>query len=391
MINPKVSCRKNVTTADDMPDGFSPTGSEPSQSIETQCSHNGRRPQKARRVISKTGERNICFANLPQRSKRYIQDFFTTVIDTRWRNVMSAYLITTFGCWTVFAMMWYLISYAHNDLTYNRESGKSLHEGEMTCVAGARSLAEFFLLSFEIQTTVGFGDRYPNEECPEAVFLFVFQIVVGIAIDGTLIGIIYAKLTRPPRKPYDLKFSRKAVICQRDSKLCLIFRICDPNEIHIIDSMVQACLFGEISSVEGDILNQFQHPIKLQDNGRIHIIFPVTVCHMIDSKSPLYTLSASQFLEKRFEIIVTFAGASTSTGQTTEERTSYLSREIAWGHRFVNMVTYDTENGEYFVDYDKFDMTEEVDTPLCSAERFDEISKNVKNHFSRDGKKTDKV
>lgn len=97
------------------------------------------------------------------------------------------------------------------------------------------------------KTTVGFGERYPNEECPEAVFLFVAQIVLGIAIDGTLIGIIYAKLTRPPRKPYDLKFSRKAVICQRDSKLCLIFRICDPNEIHIIDSMVQACLFGEIS------------------------------------------------------------------------------------------------------------------------------------------------
>lgn len=62
----------------------------------------------------------------------------------------------------------------------------------------------------------------------------------------------------------------------------------------------------------------------------------------------------------RFEIIVTFTGASTSNGQTTEERTSYLSREIAWGHRFVNMVAYDTENGEYFVDYDKFDMTEEV-------------------------------
>ena len=52
-------------------------------------------------------------------------------------------------------------------------------------------------------------------------------------------------------------------------------------------------------SFEGDIMNQFQQPLKLQDNGRIHIIFPVTVCHIIDSESPLYTLSASQFLEKR--------------------------------------------------------------------------------------------
>lgn len=97
------------------------------------------------------------------------------------------------------------------------------------------------------QTTVGFGERYPNEECPEAVFLFVMQIVCGIGIDGVLIGIIYAKLTKPPRKPYNQKFSRKAVICQRDSKFCLMFRICDPNESHIIGSKVQACLYGEVT------------------------------------------------------------------------------------------------------------------------------------------------
>lgn len=57
---------------------------------------------------------------------------------------------------------------------------------------------------------------------------------------------------------------------------------------------------------------------------------------------------------------MTFTGASASTGLTTEERTSYLSKEIFWGHRFVNMMEYDAENGEYFVDYDQFDVTEEV-------------------------------
>lgn len=62
----------------------------------------------------------------------------------------------------------------------------------------------------------------------------------------------------------------------------------------------------------------------------------------------------------RFEIVVTFTGASPSTGQTTEERTSYLSSEISWGHRFVNLVEYNAVNEEYFADYDKFDETEAV-------------------------------
>lgn len=72
-------------------------------------------------------------------------------IDTRWRIVISAYLITTFGCWTIFAMIWYLISYAHNDLRFDANTGVPLHEGTMTCVEGATSFAGFFLLSFEIQ------------------------------------------------------------------------------------------------------------------------------------------------------------------------------------------------------------------------------------------------
>lgn len=62
----------------------------------------------------------------------------------------------------------------------------------------------------------------------------------------------------------------------------------------------------------------------------------------------------------RFEIIVTFTGTSASTGLTTQQRTSYLSREILWGHRFVNMMDHNFKNGEYFIDYDLFDVTEEV-------------------------------
>lgn len=61
-----------------------------------------------------------------------------------------------------------------------------------------------------------------------------------------------------------------------------------------------------------------------------------------------------------FEIIITFSGASSSTGQITEERTSYLSKEVAWGHRFVNIVEYDKINREYLIDYGKFEMTVQV-------------------------------
>lgn len=72
--------------------------------------------------------------------------------------------------------------------------------------------------------------------------MFILQIVTGIMIDGALVGIIYTKLVRPPRRPVNFKFSQKAVVCQRDSKLCLLFRVCDPNELHVIDTKVRAYL-----------------------------------------------------------------------------------------------------------------------------------------------------
>lgn len=77
--------------------------------------------------------------------------FFFSKIDARWRFVISAFLVMTFGCWTFFAMLWYLIAYAHNDLTFDSETGLPLHDGQMTCIRGVESATAFFLYSFEIQ------------------------------------------------------------------------------------------------------------------------------------------------------------------------------------------------------------------------------------------------
>lgn len=54
------------------------------------------------------------------------------------------------------------------------------------------------------------------------------------------------------------------------------------------------------SSVDGVIVNQFQCSIKLEDDGQVHILYPITVCHVIDEESPLYNLSAKDLLKKRY-------------------------------------------------------------------------------------------
>lgn len=53
-------------------------------------------------------------------------------------------------------------------------------------------------------------------------------------------------------------------------------------------------------------------------------------------------------------------GSSRTTGQLTQCRTSYLPKEIMWGHRFVNMISYNSSEQVYEVDHDKFDEIIEV-------------------------------
>lgn len=53
------------------------------------------------------------------------------------------------------------------------------------------------------------------------------------------------------------------------------------------------------SSMEGEKLKNFHHTLKLENKGKVFLIFPTTMCHVIDETSPLYDMSAKDLLEKR--------------------------------------------------------------------------------------------
>lgn len=144
---------------------------------------------------------------------------------------------------------------------------------------------------------------------------------------------------------------------------------------------------------------------------RLMFIWPTTIVHKIDCNSPLYMLSASDMLKERFEVVCMLGkfslsiyahffffqkfitcldlaeGVIESTGMTTQARSSYLPSEILWGHRFVNVVSFRKDTGEYEVDYTLFNNTYDVDTPLCSAKGLDDLkldyAKNNKTGFGR--------
>lgn len=66
-------------------------------------------------------------------------------------------------------------------------------------------------------------------------------------------------------------------------------------------------------------------------------------------------------------------GTSLATSHTSRTTTSYLSREIKWGHKFKPCTHFDKKKNMYVVDHSLFHKTEEFDTPLCSGQKLKEM------------------
>nr|XP_050856816.1 uncharacterized protein LOC127066758 isoform X3 [Vespula vulgaris] len=323
-----------------------------------------------RRAVLKNGDCNVLQSRISRRSLRFLQDIFTTLVDTQWRWTLLCFALSFLLSWLGFAVIWWLIAFTHGDFEERHLPPFQVENNWTPCIYNIFSFTSCFLFSIETQHTIGYGSRSTTEECPEAIFVMCIQSVAGVMIQAFMVGIVFAKMSRPKQRTQTLLFSKNAVICQRDGELCLMFRVGDMRKSHIIGAAVRAQMIRSRTTKEGEILSQNQHELAVGtdgQNGNLFFIWPTTIVHKINADSPFYNLSAEDMLTERFEVVVILEGTIESTGQTTQARSSYLPQEILWGHRFEPMVMYSKERQGYEVDYSLFDSTTQVDTPLCSG------------------------
>uniref|UniRef100_UPI00358E512E ATP-sensitive inward rectifier potassium channel 12-like n=1 Tax=Myxine glutinosa TaxID=7769 RepID=UPI00358E512E len=314
---------------------------------------------KRQRFVNKDGRCNVRFSNLSEQPRRYLADIFTTCVDIRWRWLMLFFVLAFILTWLAFAVAFWFLAWLNGDL--DRSEGTP-------CVENVSSFTSAFLFSVETQTTIGFGSRYITEECPSAILLVVLQSLVGCLVDCFSIGAIMAKMARPKKRAQTLLFSKFATVAMRDGKLCLMWRVGNLRRSLIVESHVRAQLIRPRVTPEGEYIPFEQVDLNVGfDRGldRIFLVSPITVVHEIDADSPLYNLGKHELRNQNFEIVVILEGIVEATAMTTQARSSYLTSEILWGHRFEPVVSEDEK--QYKVDYSRFHSTYEVPTHPCSA------------------------
>ncbi|XP_078386943.1 G protein-activated inward rectifier potassium channel 4 [Cetorhinus maximus] len=325
-------------------------------------------PKKVKqRYVDKDGKCNVHHGNV-QETYRYFSDLFTTLVDLKWRFNLLIFTLVFTVTWLFFGLIWWLIAYIRGDLD---------HLGDPTwtpCVDNLNGFVSAFLFSIETETTIGYGHRVITEKCPEGIILLLVQAILGSIVNALMVGCMFVKISQPKNRAETLMFSNRAVISLRDEKMCLMFRVGDLRNSHIVEASIRAKLIKSRQTKEGEFIPLNQTDINVGfDTGddRLFLVSPLIISHEINEKSPFWEMNRSQLEKEDFEIVVILEGMVEATGMTCQARSSYSDSEVLWGHRFNPVLTL--EKDFYEVDYNSFHETYKTNTPDCSAKQVAEM------------------
>ncbi|XP_039253895.2 uncharacterized protein LOC120330964 [Styela clava] len=318
------------------------------------------------RFVMKNGHCNVRHGNVEDRS-RYLSDLFTTLVDLDWRYNVMIFTTTYTITWLVFAFVWWFMAYYRGDLNKDGE-GDCDKDPEPVCVIGINSFTSAFLFSIETQVTIGYGTRAITDHCPEAIVLLLIQSLLGSIVDAFMVGCMFVKISQPKKRAETIMFSKRAVISPRNGQMCLMFRVGDLRNSHIVEAQIRAKLIKSRQTQEGEFMALDQTDLNVGfDTGadRLFLVTPLIICHTIDEKSPFWEMSADDLKREEFEVVVILEGMVEATGMTCQARSSYVEDEVLWGQRFMQVLMM--EKGYYEVNYANFHDTFEVDSSTASA------------------------
>lgn len=315
------------------------------------------------RLVSTSGVTNIKAVGISGKRIHFFTDFFTNMIEIKWSWNIVIFIGGFTITWLLFGLFYWLVCHLHGDfINYTTPEWSP-------CITDVKSFASTFLFSIETQTTIGYGSRYVTEECP-VVYLGIFiQSIVGAGLQAALAGLVVAKIRRAKKRARTILFSTVACIVEEDDQMKLVIRVGDMRKSFILNVQVKGYFFQKAAK-SGKSYPVKYHPMtfKGEDSSlQIFLAWPTQLVHVIDEKSPLWTLSRDDLKRYNCELVVILDGTVAATSMPFQAQTSFLPWDILWGHRFDTLGTKVNKSGAYILNFANFHKTHALTTPVCSA------------------------
>jgi inward rectifier potassium channel len=204
-----------------------------------------------------------------------------------------------------------------------------------------------FFFSVQTMASIGYGAMYPKT--PYANFLVTIESILGLLGLAMASGIMFARFSLPKAR---VIFSRVALITPYNGLPTLMFRVANRRQNWILEAQVRVTLVKNEYTKEGDFIRRF-YDLPLVRGESPLFALSWLVMHVIDEDSPIYGITPAQMVEDEMEIVVTLTGIDETVSQTIHARHSYISDEIDWNMRFVDILGK-TSDGKRCIDYSRF-------------------------------------
>ncbi|HAO08809.1 ion channel [Chryseobacterium sp. C3] len=246
-----------------------------------------------------------------------------------------------------FALIYYLIGVEH-----------------LTGIDKSNPVNEFidvFFFSSQTFTTVGYGRIAPVGFT--ASLVATFEAFLGLLTFAIATGLFYGRFSRP--RAY-LKFSEIAVIAPFKEASALMFRLAPYKNNALTDAEV--VITTAIEVVENGISRSNFYQLKTQFSKINTLALNWTIVHEIDEESPFYGFSEEDFKNTGIEIIVHIRAFDEVFSNTVVQRTSYITKEIVYGAKFIPMYYPDKDNLSTVLNLDKISEYQKAKLPVLVEE-----------------------
>ncbi|MGC1394719.1 MAG: ion channel [Coleofasciculaceae cyanobacterium] len=262
------------------------------------------------------------------------------ISNSEWRDPYHALLTISWKKFLVLTVVSYILLNTIFALLY-------LAQADSIKNARPGSFLDAFFFSVQTMATIGYGAMYPQTDY--ANLLVSIEALAGLFWVAMGTALMFSRFSRPTAQ---VLFSRVAVVAPHNGVLSLMFRTANERRNQILEAQVSVSLLQDEITKEGEFIRRF-YDLKLRRRQTQAFTLSWTVIHEINQDSPLYGATPESLIEGKVDLVVTLMGLDETVSQTIHARHYYITEEILFGQRFVDIFSTKTD-GQRLLDFTRF-------------------------------------
>jgi inward rectifier potassium channel len=229
----------------------------------------------------------------------------------------------------------------------------SLQQNSIAGSTGGHWFFDYFFFSVQTLSTVGYGHMYPQTLYGHVIS--TIEIMTGIFLLAAMTGLIFVRFSRPLAR---VVFSNSLVVAPLNGNPTLMVRIGNENQHSMVEAEFRIMFSRDEPLIEGGDFRYF-YVLKLQFDRMTVFPAALTLRHTIDETSPLFGATVESLEASRALFLVSVVGIDPVLAASVQTQKDYTSRDIQFGHRFVEIYT-EHGGGRLTVDYGRLHDVEPV-------------------------------